>query len=51
VSQGNIEEAQKDLLQAKANYSLRGKIIENAVIANPILKAVHAGSNASTIEQ
>ncbi|PQE25802.1 Centromere Cenp-H protein [Rutstroemia sp. NJR-2017a BBW] len=50
VSQGDIEEAQKDLLQAKASYSLRGKIIENAVIANPILKAVHAGNNASIIE-
>ncbi|PQE11162.1 Centromere Cenp-H protein [Rutstroemia sp. NJR-2017a BVV2] len=51
VSQRDIEEAQKDLLQAKASYSLRGKIIENAVIANPILKAVHAGNNASIIEQ
>ncbi|KAM3071339.1 hypothetical protein ACMFMG_008931 [Clarireedia jacksonii] len=51
VSQRDIEEAQKDLLQAKASYSLRGKIIESVVVGNPILKAVHAGNNASIIEQ
>ncbi|TGO71475.1 hypothetical protein BELL_0570g00010 [Botrytis elliptica] len=46
-----IQQAEKDLLESKANYSLRSKIIENVIIANPILKAVHAGSNASVIEQ
>ncbi|KAF7951108.1 uncharacterized protein EAE97_002659 [Botrytis byssoidea] len=46
-----IQKAEKNLLESKANYSLRSKIIENVIIANPILKAVHAGSNASVIEQ
>ncbi|KAM0161567.1 hypothetical protein ACHAQE_004122 [Botrytis cinerea] len=46
-----IQKAEKDLLESKANYSLQSKIIENVVIANPILKAVHAGSNASIMEQ
>ncbi|KAF7912915.1 uncharacterized protein EAF01_001936 [Botrytis porri] len=46
-----IQKAEEDLLESKANYSLRSKIIENVVIVNPILKAVHAGSNASVIEQ
>ncbi|TGO24216.1 hypothetical protein BPAE_0108g00090 [Botrytis paeoniae] len=46
-----IQKAEKDLLESKANYSLRSEIIENVIIANPILKAVHAGSNASVIEQ
>ncbi|TGO09672.1 hypothetical protein BTUL_0157g00090 [Botrytis tulipae] len=46
-----IQKAEKDLLESKANYSLRSKIVENVIIANPILKAVHAGSNASVIEQ
>ncbi|KAI9644930.1 hypothetical protein NHQ30_006964 [Ciborinia camelliae] len=51
VTDEDIQKAEKDLLESKANYSLRSKIIESAVIANPILKAVHAGSNASIIEQ
>ncbi|APA06296.1 hypothetical protein SS1G_01193 [Sclerotinia sclerotiorum 1980 UF-70] len=51
VTDGDIRKAEKDLLESKANYTLRSKIIENVVIANPILKAVHAGSNASVIEQ
>ncbi|KAF7951415.1 hypothetical protein EAE96_006727 [Botrytis aclada] len=46
-----IQKAERELLESKANYSLRSKIIENVIIANPILKAVHAGSNASVIEQ
>ncbi|KAF7884324.1 uncharacterized protein EAF02_004660 [Botrytis sinoallii] len=51
VTDEDIQQAEKDLLESKANYSLRSKIIENVIIANPILKAVHAGSNASVIEQ
>ncbi|CAD6447165.1 1ea32faf-a776-4f99-93b4-c9be746414a3 [Sclerotinia trifoliorum] len=51
VTDEDIRKAENDLLESKANYSLRSKIIETVVIANPILKAVHAGSNASVIEQ
>ncbi|QSZ28975.1 hypothetical protein DSL72_003484 [Monilinia vaccinii-corymbosi] len=51
VTDEDILKAEEDLLESKANYSLRSKIIENVVIANPVLKAVHAGHNASIIEQ
>ncbi|RAL65088.1 hypothetical protein DID88_001195 [Monilinia fructigena] len=51
VTDEDIRKAEEDLLESKANYSLRSKIIENVVIANPMLKAVHAGDNASIIEQ
>ncbi|KAA8567368.1 hypothetical protein EYC84_010393 [Monilinia fructicola] len=51
VTDEDIRKAEKDLLESKANYSLRSKLIENVVIANPVLKAVHAGNNASIIEQ
>ncbi|KAB8291138.1 hypothetical protein EYC80_009826 [Monilinia laxa] len=51
VTDEDIRKAEKDLLESKANCSLRSKIIENVVIANPMLKAVHAGNNASIIEQ
>jgi hypothetical protein len=38
-------------MKSKARYQVRTRIIENVLVANPILKAVHAGSNATIIEQ
>jgi len=38
-------------LEAKAHYTLRNNITESVLIANPILKAVHASLNASAIER
>ena len=51
VSEKELEDAQKALLDAKARHSLRNSIVESVLIANPILKAVHAGLNASPIER
>jgi len=51
VSEEDIRTAQQELLEAKAAYTVRSNIIDSILIANPILKAVHAGSNASIIEQ
>lgn len=51
ISQKDLEDAQKALLDAKARHALRNSIVESVLIANPILKAVHAGSNASPIER
>jgi hypothetical protein len=51
VSEEDIANAQRELLEAKATYQVRNSIIENVLTANPILKAVHAGSNASLLEQ
>ncbi|KAE8452373.1 hypothetical protein EG329_001073 [Mollisiaceae sp. DMI_Dod_QoI] len=51
VSEEHIITAQQELLEAKAGYQLRSSIIESVLTANPIIKAVHAGSNASIIEQ
>ncbi|KFY72588.1 hypothetical protein V499_07267 [Pseudogymnoascus sp. VKM F-103] len=42
---------QQALLEAKARYALKKSIAESILMANPILKAVHAGSNASPIER
>jgi hypothetical protein len=50
-SEDDIKDAQNELLKATARYQLRTNIIENVLVVNPILKAVHAGSNATTIEQ
>ena len=51
ASEEEIKNAQQELLKAKAAYQVRNNIIENVLVANPILKAVHAGNNASVVEQ
>ncbi|EHK41035.1 hypothetical protein TRIATDRAFT_259072 [Trichoderma atroviride IMI 206040] len=48
---GNITEAQDALLTARARYRLRNDVIESVMMANPILKAVHNGTQASPIER
>ncbi|CAG8973291.1 hypothetical protein HYALB_00000053 [Hymenoscyphus albidus] len=51
VSEEDIKSAQQELLNAKTAYQLRNNIVESVLIANPILKAVHSGSNATIAEQ
>lgn len=51
VSERDIQIAQDELLEAKALYVLRNDIIESILIANPILKAVHTGTNITPIER
>ncbi|TVY25821.1 hypothetical protein LHYA1_G004561 [Lachnellula hyalina] len=51
ASEGDIKKAQQELLRAKAAYQVRNNTIEGVLVANPILKAVHAGINASPAEQ
>jgi hypothetical protein len=51
VTEKDIEAEQQALLEAKARYNLKNNIIESILIANPILKAVHAGSKGSPIER
>ncbi|PNP42574.1 hypothetical protein TGAMA5MH_05315 [Trichoderma gamsii] len=49
--ESNIAEAQDALLTARARYRLRNDAIESVMMANPILKAVHNGTQASPIER
>ncbi|KAH8128502.1 centromere protein H (CENP-H)-domain-containing protein [Trichoderma asperelloides] len=49
--ESNITEAQDALLTARARYRLRNDAIESVMMANPILKAVHNGTQASPIER
>ncbi len=51
MSEEDISNAQQELLLAKAPYLIRSNVLESVLIANPTVKAVHAGSNASIIEQ
>lgn len=45
------EKTQKDLLDARATFKLRHDAVEAVMIANPILKAVHNGTDASPVER
>lgn len=47
----DIASAEKALLESKATYQVRNKVIEQTLIANPIVKAVHASTNATVAEQ
>lgn len=51
VSEEDIAEAQKELLEAKATYQVRQSVVETVMITNPVIKAVHSGSKASQSEQ
>ncbi|KAG4415898.1 hypothetical protein IFR04_010973 [Cadophora malorum] len=51
ASEEEIAAAAQDLLKAKSLYFLRGNIIENVLITNPILRAVHGSNNATIVEQ
>ncbi|KYK56880.1 hypothetical protein DCS_03886 [Drechmeria coniospora] len=44
-------EAQQDLLDSRARFRLRQDVIEAVMTANPILKAVHGGTDASPVER
>lgn len=46
-----VESAQNELLESRARYVLRNEVTESVVMANPVLQAVHGGTNASPIER
>ena len=43
--------AEKECLEARATYSLRQSVVEDVLIVDPILKAVHAGLKATPTER
>jgi hypothetical protein len=51
ASTENTKAAEEALLKARANYQVRCSVIEQTLIANPIVKSVHATSKASIAEQ
>lgn len=42
-----LKEAERECLEARATYTLKQSVVEDALMADPILKAVHSGSNAA----
>ena len=47
----DLDLAQKECLEARAEYVLRESVIADAIVAGPILNAIHAGTNATATER
>ena len=43
--------AEKECLEARATYSLRQSVVEDVLIVDPVLKAVHSGLKATPTER
>jgi hypothetical protein len=43
--------ARGELLESRAQYLLRNRVVDAVLSANPILKAVHNGTDASPVER
>lgn len=43
--------AQKELLEARASYHVRQNVVNDVLQADPLLKAVHAGTNGTPSER
>lgn len=49
--QAEIKKAERDLLEARSKHTLRNQIIQNVIITDPVLKAVHSGEEATELER
>lgn len=43
--------AERECLEARAKYVLKNSIVEKVLITDPVLKAIHCGSNVSPAER
>lgn len=46
-----VAAARNQLLETRARYLLRSQVVDSVLSANPILKAVHNGVEASPVER
>ncbi|KAE9965048.1 hypothetical protein BLS_006002 [Venturia inaequalis] len=49
--QAEIKKAERELLEARSRYTLRNQIIQNVIITDPVLKAVHSGEGVTELEK
>ncbi len=50
-TEAQLKEAEAECLGSRAAYMLRQSVVEDVLIADPILKAVHSGANATATER
>ena len=43
--------AEKECLEARATYSLKESVVEDVLVVDPVLAAVHSGLNATATER
>lgn len=46
-----LKNAERACLEARAKYILSKSIVEQVLITDPVLKAIHAGGNATPAER
>lgn len=51
LSPEEADAARDELLDIRGQYLLKNKVVESVLSANPILKAVHSGIDASPVER
>lgn len=51
LQSGDVESVRNELLESRAQYALQGEVAESVMMVNPVLQAVHGGTNASPIER
>ena len=51
VLQEQLITAEREAMEARAEYEMRNKISHNTLIMDPVLKAVHGGESTDVIEK
>lgn len=46
-----LKDAEREYLESRSAYLLKSSIVESVLVTDPILKAVHSGSNATPAER
>lgn len=46
-----VKMAEREYLESRSAYLLKGSIVESVLVTDPILKAVHSGVNATPAER
>ena len=49
-TKSQLKAAEKDCLEARATYMLQQSVVEDVLITDPVLKAVHSGANTTSTE-
>lgn len=49
--EARVKNAERACLEARARYILKNCIVENVLITDPVLKAIHSGGNATPAER
>ena len=51
VVQEQLIMAERELLDARAEYELRNRFVDNTLVMDPVLKAIHGGEHTDYAEK